>query len=465
MSVLTVPEDPGEPGSSERRSVPLEQRLEELLRAERSARRDADRAKRRLSFLLRANTLLAGSLHLDESLRRLAELAVTELCDVCLVDLAEEDGVIRRVAAVHADPALQPLVDLVRDRYSPRRGGANPAAKAIASGRSELIELIDEAYVRGVTVDEEHASITRRLAYRSAIAVPLLGRTDVLGAMTLIASDRSGRRYGPGDLALAEDLAHRVGTLLDNVRLYERERHTLDVLQRSLLPPAMPVIPGMEAAARFHPAGAGTEVGGDFYDLFPIGWGSWGVIVGDVCGKGPEAAAASAQVRHGLRALAAPELAPSATLARLNDVVIRSGNDRFSTLVYGRLDPGSDGSNFVLARAGHPLPMILRTGGSVELVENAGTVIGVFPGARYEDRAISLEPGEALVLYTDGVIEQARGEGIPWLKYLVASCRGLDAEGIASRIEHAVLSSQVREDDVAILVLRARPAAQGSDRT
>ena len=115
MSARTLPEEP-----------------EELLRKERSARRDADRASRRLSFLLSASTLLAGSLHLDESLLRLAELSVTELCDVCLVDLAEPDGSIRRVAAVHADPAFQPLVDLIRERYAPRRGGGNPAARAIA---------------------------------------------------------------------------------------------------------------------------------------------------------------------------------------------------------------------------------------------------------------------------------------------------------------------------------------------
>jgi serine phosphatase RsbU (regulator of sigma subunit) len=348
-------------------------------------------------------------------------------------------------------------METIRDRFPPRRDSPNPEARAIATGRSELLEVITPELIDTVSVDAEHAAMTRELRYRSAVVVPLPGRREVLGAITLLATDRSGRRYGDADLALAEDLARRVGTLLDNVRLYEREHHTLHVLQRSLLPPALPDIPEMEAAARFHPAGAGTEVGGDFYDLFPVGWGSWGLVVGDVCGKGAEAAAASAQVRHGLRALAAPELAPSATLARLNDVVIRSGTDRFSTVVYARLDPSPGDTRLLLSRAGHPFPIVLRTNGTVEVVGGPGTVLGIFPGARYEDRSLALAPGDAIVVYTDGVLEHARGEAAAWLKYLVASCRGLDAEGIASRIEAAALDSSLREDDVAILVLRVRP--------
>src|SRR5207248_11443603 len=153
--------------------------------------------------------------------------------------------------------------------------------------------------------------------FSSLMIVPLAARGRTLGALTLVAAE-SGRHYGPADLAVAEDLARRAAQAVDNARLFTQQRHIARTLQESLLPPKLPEIPGVEVAARYEAAGLGTEVGGDFYDLFETD-GEWGVVMGDVCGKGPEAAAVTGLARYTIRAAAMRERSPSRILGILND--------------------------------------------------------------------------------------------------------------------------------------------------
>jgi serine phosphatase RsbU (regulator of sigma subunit) len=290
----------------------------------------------------------------------------------------------------------------------------------------------------------------------------MIARGRTLGTLTL-ATDQSGRRFDEQDLGLAEELARRCGIAVDNARLYAERAYIARTLQQSLLPAELPDIPGIEAAARFRPTGEGNEVGGDFYDLFESGGRGWTVVMGDVCGKGPDAAAVTALARYTLRAAAMRERLPSRSLALLNEALLRQRSDRrFCTVAYAYLEPMSEGARIGFASGGHPLPLLLRADGSVQPVGEPGTLLGVVPDPSFEDRSLSLGPGDAIVFYTDGVIEGRGTRTIldeDGLADLVAACAGSGADAIAARVEDAAVEAQdgSPRDDIAVLVLRVAP--------
>jgi serine phosphatase RsbU (regulator of sigma subunit) len=206
--------------------------------------------------------------------------------------------------------------------------------------------------------------------------------------------------------------------------------------------------------------GDGNEVGGDFYDLFESG-GAWAAVIGDVCGKGAEAAALTALARHGVLALGRDGAAPSRVLAELNEVIVRERGlqPRFSTVAYARLERDGDAVTATVASAGHPLPLVVRASGRVEPVGRPGTLIGPFASIRVNDETAVLAPGDALVLFTDGVTEARRAGrlfGDARLRRLLAGTAGRPADEIARRIEEAVVAHHggPLADDLAVLVVR-----------
>jgi sigma-B regulation protein RsbU (phosphoserine phosphatase) len=248
----------------------------------------------------------------------------------------------------------------------------------------------------------------------------------------------------------------------EQVLLESRERFAslARTLQASLLPPHLPEILGLEVAARYRPAEDGVEVMGDFYDLFDVGDDGWGVVIGDVCGKGPEAAALTAVARYTVRAAAMRTRRPTDVLSRLNDAVLHhDAVERFCTAAYARVVPDGDRVEVSLACGGHPLPLVLRADGSVEPVGRPGMLLGLFEDLDLVDENIVLEQGDALVFFTDGATEAKRGGmmlGEERLRALVRACAGLRAEEIAGRLEDALLAFQngVPQDDLALVVLR-----------
>ena len=236
--------------------------------------------------------------------------------------------------------------------------------------------------------------------------------------------------------------------------------HIAHTLQTSLLPSALPAIPGIETAARFRPAHDGLEVGGDFYDVFPTGSGSWAIVVGDVCGKGPEAAAVTALARYTLRAVAALEHSPSRILTRLNEALLRQGPAaEFCTAAYVRIDQETGGTRLTMCSAGHPLPLFLHAGGTAEPVGRHGLLLGLEADPGLTDVTVALGPGDALMLYTDGLTDAyapARMLDVDDLAALLASCGGRSAGAIADYVERAALDRNGIEprDDVAFVVLR-----------
>ncbi|MGH8935798.1 MAG: PAS domain S-box protein [Acidimicrobiia bacterium] len=426
-----------------------------LLAAQLEARAEGESQRRRLAFLAEASQALAGSLDHHRTLRRLADLAVARVADWCIVYLQDENGEIERVTIRAADPARAEVAGHLEDyRLVP---GAPGVPTVIREGRPEFHPQADAALL---AADVDDPDGLRRdlepLGITSWICVPLTARGRTFGAVSFVSAE-SGRTYGEDDLALAEDLAQRAAQAIDNARLYETQRSVARTLQEGLLPPELPEIPGIELAARYRPAAGGAEVGGDFYDAFELGEGRWAIVVGDVCGKGVEAAALTGLVRHTIRALA-PRQEPSSALLGVNDSILRQKSDEFCTLAYAEVEKGGGPTRVRVCLAGHPLPFHIRAGGRVELVGEPGTPLGLFPDPALRWDEVLLEPGESLVLYTDGVIEEQarRGEGAEGLIARLAGCGGCDAPTIAHTIEAWVAETGAASprDDMAVLVVR-----------
>ena len=239
----------------------------------------------------------------------------------------------------------------------------------------------------------------------------------------------------------------------------ERYAHIARTLQASLLPPALPPIPGVEVASTYRAAGEGIDVGGDFYDVFEISDSHWGVALGDVMGKGTEAAAVTALARYTLRAAAMRAGSPSAVLKVLNDAINRHDTERFCTVVFGRLRLGSP-CHLTLSSGGHP-PAILRTGAGASGIDVGGPLIGPFPQWTGSERHIALNPGDTVVLYSDGVTEARRGDelfGIPRLIELLDRTQDLDAAMTVALIEESVLDfADSPSDDLAVVAIRVHP--------
>jgi PAS domain S-box-containing protein len=449
----------------------LEEQRAELLRLEQEARLQTERAERRASFLAEAHAVLSSSLDVELTLRNLAELSVPQIADWCAIDIVRVDGALERLTLVHVDAAKQHLAAEIERRYPTVPQADRGALRAVTTGESQLIAEIPPEMIEQAAENEEHARLIAKLGLRSAMVVPLVGRDRAIGAITFVAAE-SDLTYSEDDLTLAEDLAARAAVAVDNARLYSERDYIATTLQQSLMPDRLPDIPGVDLAARYRAAGEGNEVGGDFYDIFRTGGDTWGIAIGDVRGKGPAAAVVTGLARYTLRTASINETRPSRVLGLLNEaMVLQPSDDRFCTVAFASLEPGDHGSiRLTLGVGGHPLPLLLHADGSVETVGRPGTLIGFVPDPEVVDETVELQPGESLVLYTDGVSE-ARSEaglfGEERLLDLVRSCTGLDAAAIAQRIETDVLEFQEAGtgDDLAVLVLRVRDESDLSGAT
>ncbi|HEX2183665.1 MAG TPA: SpoIIE family protein phosphatase [Rubrobacteraceae bacterium] len=430
-----------------------------LLAREQLARVEAVRARRRLALLAAAGTTLSASLDHEATLEGIAHLVVPELADWCLVDVLEEDGSVKQLAAAHADPTKEALLrELLRHR---RFGEEAPGtvARVLRTGRPVLVSEVSNALLGERATGEEHLAVLKRLEVCSFMSVPLLARGRTLGAVTLVSSDPE-RLYDEEDLSLAQGLAYRCALAVDNARLYSERSHIASTLQRSLLP-RLPEAPGVEVGVEYLPMGEENEVGGDFYDLIETEEGRRLAVIGDVCGKGAAAAAVTALTRYTIRAVAMRQDEPAAVLRALNEAMLRQlGDDQFCTVACARLSAVPGGLELGVARGGHPPPLVVRADGTVEAMMPHGRALGVFLDPRLTVQDIRLGPGDAAVFYTDGITE-ARGPdgsffGEERLHSLLRSCAGLDAQAIAERLKNVTLeySEGNPRDDLAVLVLR-----------
>jgi serine phosphatase RsbU (regulator of sigma subunit) len=296
----------------------------------------------------------------------------------------------------------------------------------------------------------------------SLLIVPMRAHGAVVGVASFVSAE--GRRaFDETDLALAEALAMRAGAALENARLYETTAAIARTLQASLLPPHLPELPGAELAAAYRPAGDGHEVGGDFYDVFDTEDGAWWLVVGDVCGKGAEAAAVTALARYTIRAAAVRTRAPSDVLRRLADAMLRqdAGRGRFCTIACMRLDLSAAPALLTVSSGGHPLPTVLRRDGRVETVGVPGTLLGMLEDPELHDTVTELRPGDAVLAFTDGLTE-ARAPLRLWtaadVRDVVADAPSTTARALVDHLVAAALDGvRSPRDDVAVLALRLAP--------
>lgn len=446
-----------------------------LLAAEQAARATAEEQLGRMTFLAEAGRLMEAPLSVEQRLQRFADLAVGGVADWCVVHLVREARVggvsdVERVAVAHADPEKVAFLARLQEQYPPDPDATTGAIHVSRTGEPVHYPEVTDELLTAVAVDGVHLGLLRSIGMRSAVVVPLLVRGRSLGALTLVHAE-SGRRFTEADLAFSRQLAGVAAVALDNARLYEQQQWVAHTLQSALLPARLPTIPGIGLAARYRPQSSERSqiyVGGDLYDVVegPAAYGSgprrWAVTVADVCGKGAEAAALTALIRHTVRAEVGHGVGPVEVLRRLNTAMLRDTDPepvRFATVAHAHLDVDPAGLTIRLVNAGHVPPLVLR-GARVEAVGVAGTLLGVFPDVQLTAAEIRLQRGEVLVLYTDGVTE-ARGVdgfyGSERLTALLASCAGASASAIADALLADVTAfGQGRlRDDVAILVVEA----------
>jgi serine phosphatase RsbU (regulator of sigma subunit)/PAS domain-containing protein len=419
---------------------------------------DLKQAEEAQRLLAEAGRVLAGSLDYEETLRRVARLAVPDLADWCMVDVLGENG-LERVAVGHADPERAELAAALRGIVVDPTGAVGPARVA-RTGRSELHPTVDAEHVRNAALNPIHHRLLTQVGVRSAASVPMTVRGQRIGVMTLSTAE-SGRTLGPEQLTVLEELGRRAAVAVDSARLYRQRSAIARTLQQSLLPPALPEIPGVEAAALYRAAGEGTDVGGDFYDLFSVAEGEWIAVIGDVCGKGAEAAAVTALARYTIRTAAVRRRSPAAILRWLNDAMVRQELDgRFCTITCVHLNTSRLDIGVTVACGGHPPALLRRQAGAVEEVGTPGTLLGLVPDPQLEDRRAVLAPGDALVLFTDGITEARAPERVIEPEALHDALAAIPP-GSAQRIVEQLAALAVGKegtpprDDIAVLALRA----------
>jgi GAF domain-containing protein len=432
----------------------------ELYEERERARLAAEASRTRLAFLAETTAALAASLDYETTLARVADLAVPSLADMCTIYLLEGTRG-RLVGAAHADDGRIEELSRLLSAYPLHHGIPDDVAAELRAGVT-LRYRTREEFLAGVTTSAEQREVLAALDLMFAAVVPISVRGRTIGALAL--GTEAGRTIDDEAVSLAEQLADRAGTAIDVSRLFTARTSAARQLQASLLPPQLPDVPGLDLGARYLAGSAGLEVGGDFYDVFPVAADRHLVVLGDVCGRGVEAANTALLIRHVIRSAAVDTRSPAGILAHLNDVLVRESQERedarFATALVAEIEVCASGVRITLAVAGHPHPILRDPVGQLRTVGVPGTLLGVIDDAEFTDVTLFLPPRHALVCFTDGATECRRGRhffGENGVAETIAGASG-GAGDLAAALEAAVLdfTAGTPSDDLAILVLQPK---------
>jgi PAS domain S-box-containing protein len=428
---------------------------------------DSERLQReRLEFLGEINDALQRSSTVREIMVNVTTQTVPRLGDWCSIHVLPATGVqVPEVEVAHVDGDMVAYARELQERFPYQPDAATGVAHVIRTGETEFYPDITPDVVAELDLTEEIRSIVTRLALRSAMCVPLSKRGRILGAMQFVMSS-SSRRYTDDDVALARSAADRIASSITNLRLQEQQRVIASTLQNSLLPRALPDITGVEIAVRYWPGGHGNEVGGDFYDVFRLDDAHhWAVVIGDVCGTGPAAAALTGLARHSIRASAWHGDTPVEVLASLNHAVLESRTESFLTTAYATVRTDGPRPVLTVACGGHPPPLRVGRDG-ITTIGTPGKLLGMFEDAGSTPVSTPLEPGDLVVFYTDGATDLPPPHALDNAEFISmveqATGKAATAEEVADRLHDAldsVLSFDDRNDDVALLIMRIADTA------
>ncbi len=387
-----------------------------------------------LTFLAEASELLAQSLDIKLTMALVPRLVVPRLGQWCAVYLASGSDDLTLTAAAHMDEALLPdLLALLEGSYS----------GTLADRWQDVL--------RGSTLTAMAAPI-------DGYVVPLIARGQRLGSLAI--GRHPGGMRDPDEIAIAEDVARRAALALDNARSHEERRRVAQMLQQALLPPTLPRIPRMGLGAEYVPAADGVDVGGDFYDITQFPDGRYLLLIGDVSGKGVQAATVTGLVRDVIRVLVRDGKELPSVLATLNDTLFER-RERHCTIALAVLDRADAQGDVRVTTylAGHDHPVLVRADGTVSTEGSWGTALGLLPTVTCPEATVTLKPGDALIFFTDGVTDRRRGEdffGLERLKVTAGHLADLPAEAMAARVRAAALefSNEPQRDDMAIMVVR-----------
>jgi PAS domain-containing protein len=420
-----------------------------------SANAEIAAAVRRTDLLAEAARLLLENAAASESviLQRCARLLAAELDAWVIVDVVRRGSLQRHFVAAPEDPDAARLTQVV-SAVQPAAGTA--PHNVCESGTSLLITHADDDEALGR--DARGAALLPMLG-PSLLAVPVTDGTRKHGTLTLVRPPQAGF-FGLPDVGLVEHVAGLVGGAISARRMLTRQTETAAALRSSLLPPVLKAVPGVEIAAAHLAPTRGREVGGDFYDVYPTPAG-WGVAIGDVCGKGADAAAATATARHAIRVLSHGNADPAQVLRGANDIMLTEEfGSRFVTADAAHLSWRDQTLRVVLSSAGHPGPVLLRPDGRAQVLAGGGVALGIFPDPEPATQELELVPGDVLFFFTDGLT----GARSPELTYFediltdsLAGLAGRDAADIVAELRKIVLdfSAGVLRDDLTMLALRA----------
>ncbi|MFI6658761.1 SpoIIE family protein phosphatase [Streptomyces sp. NPDC050523] len=412
----------------------------------------------RLALLAETTTQLTSTLDADETLRRLVGLVVPRLADWAIVDLITDRDEVWRAVVVHAEgEALVHRDDLQGPMPPVPQASQMPLSRALRGVASTLAgpQTYDRAPDSGIAVEQRH--LFDATGMHSVAIAPIRSTREVLGALTAGRSENTVP-FASADLPLIEDIARRAGLALDNARLYQRQRKVAETMQNHLLP-QMPGVPDLQMTARYLPAPHASQVGGDWYDAFPLSDGSTALAIGDVVGHDLEAAAGMAQVRNMLRAYAWSQAEPPSRIVERLDGAIQHITDvTMATMIFARIEAADDGTwHLAWTNAGHPPPLLISQDGMAHyLTAGHGLLLGTGAGRERPDATASLPPGSTLVLYTDGLIEdpgQTLDVGLDRLRRHAAALVHRPLTAFTDQLLRRVRPER-NDDDVALLALR-----------
>jgi PAS domain S-box-containing protein len=428
---------------------------------------DVKRAELAQRLLARLGKQVSESDDYPQMLGKIPELLVGEFADWSSVNVVREDGLVEQVAISYSEPELVERAREMRERHPVRVDDPAGIGAVIRTGEPQLFTDAEEL-LRSVAADKQHLDEMHESRPRSVIIAPMPAPGGAVGALAFV--NREGSRvFDEDDLALAVELAQRAGIAIEGARLADERARVADALQRELLPPSLPTMAGWEVATMYEPAGVVNEVGGDFYEVFPVE-GGWAVVLGDVSGRGAAAASLTAEARHTIRTAGTLAGDPRAGL-RMLDRNLRDRDDvaLCSVAVAVIPDAGPDACEAQIFLAGHPHPLVMRPG-AIEYVGSPGPLLGVVEKPDWQPTTVALRPGDQLVLYTDGVIEARRRGGDRFgterLREGLAGCES--PESAVGRVRSALQEFRggAGQDDAAVVAIRyagLAPAASGAD--